>query len=146
MAILSRPQCVKDTTSAAIPILFLDTDFLNAIYGWCTNIIVGNMFELLIEFMLQYSKERVNNYHTCGDRHSIMYSWIILCMGPANKSQRYNVTSALIGWAHTQNDPWVLSRCSCPVQDVVDDEGWDVKMIRRRVPCAGSGVNSLRLV
>ena len=32
--------------------------------------------------------------------------WIILCMRPANERRRYNVTSSLIGWAHTQNDPW----------------------------------------
>ena len=30
---------------------------------------------------------------------------IILCMHPANGRRRYNVTSSLIGWAHTQNDP-----------------------------------------
>ena len=31
---------------------------------------------------------------------------IILCMHPANGRRRYNVTSSLIGWAHTQNDPY----------------------------------------
>ena len=30
---------------------------------------------------------------------------VILCMHPANKRRRYIVTSPLIGWAHTQNDP-----------------------------------------
>ena len=30
---------------------------------------------------------------------------IILCMHPANERRRYDVTSSLIGWAHTQNDP-----------------------------------------
>ena len=30
---------------------------------------------------------------------------IILCMRLANERRRYNVTSSLIGWAHTQNDP-----------------------------------------
>ena len=29
-----------------------------------------------------------------------------LCMQPANERQHYNVTSSLIGWAHSQNDPW----------------------------------------
>ena len=29
---------------------------------------------------------------------------IILCMRPANERRHYNVTSSLIGWAHTQND------------------------------------------
>ena len=32
---------------------------------------------------------------------------IILCMGPANERRRYNVTSSLIGWVHSQNHPWV---------------------------------------
>ena len=30
---------------------------------------------------------------------------IIFCMRPANERRRYNVTSSLIGWAHSQNDP-----------------------------------------
>ena len=30
---------------------------------------------------------------------------IILCMRPANESRRYNVTSSLICWLHTENDP-----------------------------------------
>ena len=34
--------------------------------------------------------------------------WIILGMGSANGKKRYNVTSSLIGWAHTQNDSWKL--------------------------------------
>ena len=33
-------------------------------------------------------------------------SGIILCMRLANERRRYNVTSSLIGWAHTQNDRW----------------------------------------
>ena len=33
-------------------------------------------------------------------------SGIILCVCPANGRRRYIVTSSLIGWAHTQNDPW----------------------------------------
>ena len=35
-------------------------------------------------------------------------SGIILRMHPANERWRCIVTSSLIGWAHTQNDPWVL--------------------------------------
>ena len=31
---------------------------------------------------------------------------IILCMGPANERWHYTVMPSLIGWAHTQNDPW----------------------------------------
>ena len=33
-----------------------------------------------------------------------MFPGIILCMRPANERRRYNVTSSLIGWAHTQID------------------------------------------
>ena len=33
---------------------------------------------------------------------------IILYTHPANERRRYNVTSSLIGWAHTQNDPCKL--------------------------------------
>ena len=34
---------------------------------------------------------------------------IIWCMRPANERRRYIVTSSIIGWVHTQNDP--CSRC-----------------------------------
>ena len=35
-------------------------------------------------------------------------------MGLANERGVYNVTPYLIGWAHTQNDPWVeMTRTSC---------------------------------
>ena len=33
---------------------------------------------------------------------------IVLWMHPANERPRYNVTSSLIGWAHSQNDPETL--------------------------------------
>ena len=36
-------------------------------------------------------------------------SEIILCMCPTNERWRYNVTPSLIGWAHTQNDPYNVS-------------------------------------
>ena len=32
-------------------------------------------------------------------------SGIIMCRCPVNERRRYNVTSSLIGWAHSQNDP-----------------------------------------
>ena len=35
----------------------------------------------------------------------IMGTGIILCMRPANERWHYNVTSSVIGWVHTQNDP-----------------------------------------
>ena len=36
---------------------------------------------------------------------------IILYMRPANGRRRYNVTSSLIGWAHTQSDPCLTLSC-----------------------------------
>ena len=49
--------------------------------------------------------------------HNDLCNWsrINLCMCPANESRRYNVTSFLIDWAHTQNDPrlvhWIPCTC-----------------------------------
>ena len=34
-----------------------------------------------------------------------MNAGIILCMHPSNDRLCYNITSSLIGWAHSQNDP-----------------------------------------
>ena len=36
---------------------------------------------------------------------------IILCMRQANERRCYNVTSSLIGWVHTQKDPWISPIC-----------------------------------
>ena len=36
-----------------------------------------------------------------------MFAGTILYMRPTNERRRYNETSSLIGWAHTQNDPCV---------------------------------------
>ena len=55
---------------------------------------------------------------TLGQNDQYVYIWmtgnagIILCMHTANERWRYNVRSSLIGWAHTQNDPW---ECTCQV-------------------------------
>ena len=35
-----------------------------------------------------------------------LYADIIPGMDSTNERRRYNVTSSLIGWAHTQNDSW----------------------------------------
>ena len=43
----------------------------------------------------------------------IQCSGIILCMRPANERPCYNVTWSVIGWAHTQYDPWVLYSITC---------------------------------
>ena len=42
-----------------------------------------------------------------------------LCMHPANERRRWNVTSSLTGWAHTENDPWKLYGCCSRVQDTL---------------------------
>ena len=38
----------------------------------------------------------------------LLYAGTILCMGSTNKIRRYNITSSLISWAYTQNDPWYV--------------------------------------
>ena len=50
---------------------------------------------------------------------------IILCMRPANERQCYIVTSPLIGWAHTQNDPCMSRQTvSLGVCQGESREGW----------------------
>ena len=41
------------------------------------------------------------------DMNRTQSAGIILFMRPANEGRRYSVTPSLIGWTHTQNDPWV---------------------------------------
>ena len=43
--------------------------------------------------------------HADIDKMVHAYPGIILGMGSANERRRYIVTSSLIGWAHTYNDP-----------------------------------------
>ena len=42
-----------------------------------------------------------------------LFSWsdIILCMCSANERWGYSVMHSLIGWAHTQDDPWCIVTC-----------------------------------
>ena len=53
--------------------------------------------------------QNLHQHLTCCITHyqlpNIIRAGIILCMRPANERRRYSVTSSLIGWAHTQNDP-----------------------------------------
>ena len=48
------------------------------------------------------------------------YTGIIQGMGSANESRRYNVTSALIGLAHAQNDPCY----SYPLPSLISYNPW----------------------
>ena len=53
-------------------------------------------------------------YNHTSNKHLTYYTkfydliGFILCMRPANERRRYIVTSSLIGWAHTQNDPCLI--------------------------------------
>ena len=40
-------------------------------------------------------------------KDTLVISAVSLCMGSANEKRRYIVTSSLIGWAHTQNNPCI---------------------------------------
>ena len=53
--------------------------------------------------------------HTCSSSKALLFSelaqvssGIILGMGSANERRCYIVMPPLIGWAHTQNDPWFI--------------------------------------
>ena len=49
----------------------------------------------------------------CFHSKKVILSGIILWMHPANERWRYNVTSSLIGWALTQNDPCTCGLTQC---------------------------------
>ena len=51
-------------------------------------------------------KETINNCCSTQSGLRPFHAGIILCMHPANERRRYNVTSSLIGWAHSCNDTW----------------------------------------
>ena len=38
----------------------------------------------------------------------LLHTQGLLCMRPANERRRYTITSSVIGWAHTQNDPCIF--------------------------------------
>ena len=52
--------------------------------------------------MYQKKSTDINKQNGISERPSV--SGISLGMGPANKRRRYNVTTSLIGWAHTYTD------------------------------------------
>ena len=64
--------------------------------------------------------------HKIGGHRDIWpaHSGIILCMPPANERWRYSVTPSLIGWVHTQNDPFTPSpdvqAGSSPAREVME--------------------------
>ena len=58
------------------------------------------------------------------------YLGIILCMRPANERRRYNVTSSLISWVHTQNDIRIPTKLSAPAcQHVHEHLPWLIKLV-----------------
>ena len=50
--------------------------------------------------------------NACLEWKIAVLSGIILGMGSANTGRRYIVTTSLIGWFHTQNDPCALTQIS----------------------------------
>ena len=63
-------------------------------------------FSIIISCPLRWGKFKVFSYVSDTWKDEII--GIIPGMGSANERRRYNVTSALIGWAHTQNDLWII--------------------------------------
>ena len=63
------------------------------------------------------------------------YQGIILGMCPANERQRYNVTPSLIGWVHSQNDPWIPSGISASWASYMDCNSFKIhckELVRRK--------------
>ena len=74
-----------------------------------TSIMIRGIFLSIVE-------QRLNQWKEMSYR---LYAGVISCMNPANEQCCYIITSSLIGWAHTQNDPCIchvfshwLSPCS----------------------------------
>ena len=82
----------------------------------------NNLLHLIVEKWLKkqtygfiiidwFISSSIDNLSKVGAHPSI--SGIILCMRPANERRRYNVTSSLIGYTHTLNDPSISSMLPC---------------------------------
>ena len=76
--------------------------------AYLSSYIYGGILEC---FMPELIEARRNHGRLCICLSSMIqrvvcspYAGITLCMCPTNERRRYNVTSPLIGWAHTQND------------------------------------------
>ena len=53
-----------------------------------------------------FNHRKIISDHPIPILQSFSVKGIILCMRSANERRRYIVTSSLIGWMHTQSDPW----------------------------------------
>ena len=102
-AILSRPQCVK---------------FLAIIKNYTVNNyqhLSLSSFEFLYfisNMICIFSRPHFLQWRLLL-QHGHYFSGIILCMCPANERRHYNVTSSLIGRAHTPNDPFFFQNSHC---------------------------------
>ena len=103
--ILSWPQCVNVSQQVQNVHYEADNDI------WLTHqpiILCGpesGWFHWLTCCSFNCSQQRNHPITFIVSSQCFYNTGIILCMHPANESRRYHVTSSLIGWAHTQNDP-----------------------------------------
>ena len=83
-----------------------------------SNTILYHLVSMSYELFTSYARKistlfyRAAKVHSCGMVYQYMTycikaypTRIILCMRPASERWHYNVTSSLIGWAHSQNNP-----------------------------------------
>ena len=122
-AMLSRPQCVNvmtktmDEVNNCSSILICINENINfmiyhsilfcVICGWVIHLLGSwggaDRHQAIICIRdKQFSHIFVPSFVRCVH----VSPGIILCMCPVNGRRRYNVMSSLIGWTHTQNDPW----------------------------------------
>ena len=93
-------------------------------YVWVINILLPAWVLLILQVLRQlacsllwaiiYFTSYASGLDLCVS-HQI--PWVILGKCSANERQRYTVKSTLIGWAHTQNAPWILQGRSQPMRE-----------------------------
>ena len=97
-----------------MPLKMLSTYCQPILSFWCVvcsqkTVFIGQWtFDISVFFFLQGTDNKETLACSRYDLPSTFVTGIviILCMHPANERWRYNVTSSLNGWTHTQNDPY----------------------------------------
>ena len=59
------------------------------------------------DYVTNKIQKQVLNFHVAGFQLPVQG---LFCMHPANERRRHNVTSPLIGWAHTQIAPYCVMK------------------------------------
>ena len=112
-----RPNCLFDPLIVRWFMIWIQPDKLRhseCSHGWCQPTFLTHKCAQLINIVMythgsflvwaQPMRDDVTMW-----RHLLLPEPIprMLGMGPTNARRRYNVTSSLTGWTHTQHDPYI---------------------------------------